>query len=130
MKIGELSSRYGIAPSAIRYYEEVGLLGTVDRVGGQRIFEERHARRLAFIKVAQEAGFSLAEVQKMLDEHSPGDAWRGLAEGKASEIERMIRDARRMKRVLDAVASCQCGSLDDCDRLSRALGTSGDRAVS
>ena len=67
LTIGDLAHRAGLATSAIRYYERVGLLPPAARVSGQRRYGEDDVARLAFIGAAQHAGFTLAEIRELAD---------------------------------------------------------------
>ncbi len=63
LTIGEVAQRAGLRASAIRYYEDIGVLPVPERVyGGHRRYSERVFQRLAFIQLAQQAGFSMAEI--------------------------------------------------------------------
>src|ERR687889_574877 len=67
LTIGELAQRAGLATSAIRYYERVGMLPPAERVSGQRRYGEDAVARLAFIAAAQNAGFTLREIRELAD---------------------------------------------------------------
>jgi MerR family redox-sensitive transcriptional activator SoxR len=108
--IGELAQRAGLATSAIRYYESIGLLPEPYRVSGQRRYGDDSINRLEFIDAAQQAGFTLREITELSD----GFDVRGLARRKLPEIKAELRQARDRKRWLDAASECDCGSPDDC----------------
>ena len=72
MQIGEVAEKVGMAPSAIRYYEEIGLLGPVRREGGRRVFDGTIVQRLALIRLLVESGFSLEEARLLVSDRSPG----------------------------------------------------------
>ncbi len=84
LTIGEVARRARIQPSALRYYERVGLLDPPPRVGGRRQYDPRVLHRLAAIGVAQQAGFTIAEIKTLLNgfaAETPAAArWRALAE--------------------------------------------------
>jgi MerR family redox-sensitive transcriptional activator SoxR len=118
LSIGELSRRTARAPSAIRYYEEIGLLPEPERVSGRRRYPEDSVRTLAVIDTAQRAGLSLEEI-KLLLEAEPGDrkaveALRRVAEEKLPQVDAMIARATMVRRWLDAASRCECPSLDEC----------------
>ena len=118
LSIGELARRTARAPSAIRYYEEIGLLPEPDRVSGRRSYPEESVRTLAVIDTAQRAGLSLDEIRLLL-EAEPGDpraveALRRVAEQKLPQVDAMIERATTVRRWLDAASRCECPSLDDC----------------
>jgi MerR family redox-sensitive transcriptional activator SoxR len=118
LSIGELSRRTARAPSAIRYYEEIGLLPKPERVSGRRRYPEDSVRTLTVIDTAQHAGLSLDEI-KLLLEAEPGDrkaveALRRVAEEKLPQVDAMIARATMVRRWLDAASRCECPSLDEC----------------
>lgn len=116
--IGELARRAGLRPSALRYYEDVGILPLARRVSGQRRYDDTALRRLEAIRVAQHAGFTLAEIRMLAHGFSPrtppSARWRELARRKLPEVEDLIARARGMKRLLEAGLRCECVRLDDC----------------
>jgi len=119
LTIGEVAQRAGLRTSAIRYYEDMGVLPRPERVyGGHRRYSERVFQQLAFIQLAQQAGFSMAEIQKLVsgfDEDAQlGVRWRTLAEQKLAELEVLITRAQGMKRLLEEGIRCQCLNLDEC----------------
>jgi MerR family redox-sensitive transcriptional activator SoxR len=118
--IGQVAKRAGIAASAIRYYESEGLLPRPARRSGRRVYGEEIVERLALIDLAKRAGFTVAEIRRLLAGFSrrtpPGERWRRLAESKLAELEGRIAEAERMKRVLRRVVRCECPTFDDCAR--------------
>jgi MerR family transcriptional regulator, redox-sensitive transcriptional activator SoxR len=108
--IGELAEKAGIAPSAIRYYESIGLLPEPYRVSGQRRYGEETLERLRFIATAQQAGFTLREITELSD----GFDVRGLAQRKMPEAKAELKLARERTKWLDAAAQCECGSPEEC----------------
>ena len=121
MSIGEVARACGIAPSAIRYYEQAGLLPKPLRVSRQRRYGREMIGRLRLLQVAREAGFTIAEARTFLTGFPattpPATRWRTLAERKLAEIESQMRSLRRMKALLDTSFRCQCLSLEDCARI-------------
>ena len=118
LTIGEVARQAGLHTSAIRYYEDVGVLPRPQRTHGHRRYSRRVFQQLAFIQLAQAAGFSMAEIQTLVsgfDETAPlGVRWRTLAEQKLAELEVLITRAYGMKRVLEEGIRCQCLNLDEC----------------
>jgi len=116
--IGEAARRAGLTPSALRYYESVGLLPRARRRSGRRVYDEAVLSRLALIELAQAAGFSIAEIRTLLHgfraSTPPSRRWRALARRKREEIRAQVARARRMERVLDRLLACECPTLDDC----------------
>ena len=75
LTIGEVARRAGVAPSAIRYYESIGLLPEPERESGQRRYEESVIGKLAFVGVAQSAGFSLEEIKELVEASTTARGW-------------------------------------------------------
>jgi MerR family redox-sensitive transcriptional activator SoxR len=118
MTIGEVARRAGIRTSAIRYYESVGLLPEPPRTGGQRRYDGDVLTRLALVRMAQEAGFTIDEVRTFLsgfpDETPPSTRWRELALRKLPEVEARIARLQTVRAVLDESLHCDCLTLDAC----------------
>jgi MerR family transcriptional regulator, redox-sensitive transcriptional activator SoxR len=125
LTIGQIARRAGVATSAIRYYESVGVLPEPVRVGGQRRYAPDVVRRLAIVDVAQRAGFTLAEIADLLntDDAPAYQRMRELAERKLPEIDALIRRAEAVRRWLEMTRACDCDTIDMCslfdDRLLR-----------
>lgn len=125
LTIGEVARRAGLRPSAIRYYESAGVLPIPRRVSGQRRYDDDVPQRLAIIRVAQEAGFTVAEIRRLFvhfDADTPAsERWQALATQKLAEVEALIVRAQGMKRLLEeGLLRCQCPSLEECGRLISA----------
>jgi MerR family redox-sensitive transcriptional activator SoxR len=128
--IGEVARASGKAPSAIRYYEEIGLLPEPRRISGRRQYDPEIVRTLAVIETAQRAGLNLDEIQLLL-RASPADGeaterLRDVAEQKLPELMALIERAELVRSWLEDAARCLCPTLDDCplfepDRLPPAL---------
>ena len=127
LPIGEVARRTGLAASALRYYEGE-LLPPAARSGGKRVYDESILGRLALIRLAQSAGFSIAEIRTLLSGFSkrtpPSARWERLAVAKRAELDEQIRRARAMRQVLDSVLQCECPTLDDCGRALAECGHS------
>ena len=116
MRIGDVAARAGVRTSLIRYYEDIGLLPTPERLSGQRRYDHTVLRRLAVIDVAQRAGMSLDEI-RLLVEHGNepmSGHLRELANRKLPEIDAHIERAQRVRAWLEAATGCDCQSIDDC----------------
>jgi MerR family transcriptional regulator, copper efflux regulator len=105
MNIGLVAEKVGVNLQTIRYYEREGLLPPAPRLpSGYRAFPEQTAKRIRFIKRAQELGFTLAEIRELLTlrvDHKRDSAdVKALALAKMDEIEEKIRSLRGMKRAL------------------------------
>jgi MerR family redox-sensitive transcriptional activator SoxR len=118
LTIGEVARRTGVRPSALRYYEEVGVLPAAARQHGQRRYDDAILARLAVVRLAQAVGFSVAEIRTLVagfDEEGVDAArWRVQAGRKLSEIDALIARAEQMKEVLEASLRCGCLTLDTC----------------
>jgi MerR family redox-sensitive transcriptional activator SoxR len=123
LAIGEVARRAGIRPSALRYYESVGLLPVTLRVNGRRRYDPNVLRRIALLQVAQQAGFSIAEIRTLLigfDESvRPSERWRRLATRKLDELDGVITRARDMQRLLREGIRCNCLRWEACDLVTR-----------
>jgi MerR family transcriptional regulator, redox-sensitive transcriptional activator SoxR len=118
LTIGEVARRAGVRTSALRYYEEVGVLPPAERIGGQRRYDEAVLARLAVVRLAQEVGFSVAEIRALVegfdDVGVASDRWRELATQKLSEVDALITCAEHMKQLLEESLDCGCLTLDAC----------------
>ena len=120
--IGELARRTGVATSALRYYERIGLLPPADRVGQRRQYPAVCVERVALIRMYQDAGFTLAEIGRLLAATSRGrSAWSQLAERKVAELDARIADARRAKRLIKHGLECEHRDLFACPNFRAAL---------
>jgi len=120
MSIGQLATICGLAPSAIRYYERAGLLPKPVRVSRQRRYGADAVGRLRVLRLAREAGFTIAETRTFIAGFSantpPAIRWRTLAERKLSEIGAQVARLEHMKSLLESSFHCDCLSIDDCVR--------------
>ena len=121
LTIGEVARRAGVRASAIRYYEEAGLLEEPERVGGKRRYDEEALRRLALIGGAKRAGFTLGEIRTLLHGFPAGTGaaqrWQALASEKLIEVDEAIAQLRQTRGLLEEALRCECASLDECARL-------------
>ncbi|TWE16489.1 redox-sensitive transcriptional activator SoxR [Kitasatospora atroaurantiaca] len=128
LTIGQLSERSGLAASALRYYEKLGLIHAERTAGGQRRYARATLRRVAFVRAAQRVGLSLDEARTALDrlpeDRAPSvTEWSGVAESWQSRIDQQIAELETLKRKLTGCIGCGCLSLSRC-----ALYNAGDRA--
>ena len=117
--IGELACRTGVATSALRYYERLGLLSPAGRAGGRRHYRPSSAERVALIRLCQDAGFTLAEIGRLLEGWSR--AWGRLAERKIAELDARIADAQRAKKLVTHALECPHRDLLACPNFRSAL---------
>jgi MerR family transcriptional regulator, redox-sensitive transcriptional activator SoxR len=121
LSISEVAAASGLRPSALRYYEEAGLIAPVGRRGGRRHYQPDALTRLAFIALCQDVGFSIAEIATLLSARSGArQHWEGLAERKLADIELQIEKLQEMKRHLQAALACDCGSVQGCELVDAA----------
>lgn len=119
--IGEVARQAGLRPSALRYYESVGLLPRPARAGGQRRYGPDVLPRLALIAAAQQMGFTVAEIGTLLHGFDPATTaaarWQVLARRKLPEVQALIARAQGMKLLLEEALECDCLTLDACARM-------------
>jgi len=122
LSIGAVARRAGIAASALRYYESVGLVPPPERTSGRRVYEPAVLDRLAVIALLQRAGFTVAEMRTFLTEFPadapPSERWQALALQKLPEVEALIARATAMKEILERGLACACPTMEECARLS------------
>ncbi len=128
MRIGELARRSGLRPSAIRYYEQVGLLPRAPRQSGRRDFDEESQARLAVVRLAKETGFTLAEIRRLLTEFGE-QRWRRLADRKLEEIRATIERLGTMTVLLEKLLRCKCPDVEFCGRVIRRNAAGGKGRV-
>ena len=127
--IGEVSARSGLAVSAIRFYEDKGLIASARTPGGQRRFRRDVLRRLAFVQAAQRVGLTLEDIGVALaalpgDSGPTGSEWNDLSASWRPLLDERIALLEALRDQLDHCIGCGCLSLDRC-RLSNP----GDRAA-
>ncbi|HEY2377978.1 MAG TPA: redox-sensitive transcriptional activator SoxR [Gemmatimonadaceae bacterium] len=128
LTIGEVARRSGVAASALRFYEEKGLIASERGGGGQRRFPRHVLRRIAFVVFAQRIGLSLDEIAgelaKLPQNRAPtGRDWQRLSGEWTLRIDARIAELERLRRGLTQCIGCGCLSLDRCQ-----LSNPGDRA--
>jgi MerR family redox-sensitive transcriptional activator SoxR len=129
LAIGEVARRAGINPSALRFYERVGLLPATKRVSGRRRYDSSTVQLLKVVQLAQDAGFTIAEIQTLLHgftpDTPPAARWQPLAQQKIQELDAMILRMHQMKHVLEVGLNCGCLRLEDCAVALEAGGCQG-----
>jgi MerR family transcriptional regulator, redox-sensitive transcriptional activator SoxR len=118
LSIGEVARRTGIRTSALRYYEEAGVLPAAARVGGRRRYDMDIIHRIDVLRFAQQAGFTLEEIKTLFHgfgADTPLSArWQSLAQKKLHEIDLLAERIRRMRRALQLGLKCGCVRIEDC----------------
>ncbi|GAB2951655.1 redox-sensitive transcriptional activator SoxR [Micromonospora polyrhachis] len=120
LTIGELAIRSGVAPSALRYYERLGLIRATRTGGNQRRYERTVLRRVAFIRISQQVGVSLEEIRTALDSlpesRTPTKAdWARLSAGWRHKLDEQIDLLTRLRDDLTGCIGCGCLSLQRCN---------------
>ena len=120
--IGELARRSGLASSALRYYERVGLVSPAGRRGGRRHYSVSSAERVALIQLCQDAGFTLREVRALLATGGRRSrTWKRLVEAKLRELETRIAQAERARTLVQHALACPHPNLLGCTSFRAAL---------
>ncbi len=122
MDISEVVKRSGVSASALRFYEEKGLIKPVGRRGIRRQFRSSVLERLALIALGRSAGFSLDEIVKMLGPDGEPQIDRQLLTDKAAELDSSIRQLKSMRDGLRHAAVCSAPSHMECPKFRRLLG--------
>jgi len=128
ISIGQLAGRTGIAVSAIRFYETQGLVSPERNAGDQRRFLRSDIRRLSFVQIAQQCGFSISQIREQLaslpNGRTPTKAdWTKISRNFRAELDTRIETLTNLRNKLDGCIGCGCLSLKSC-----ALYNQQDRA--
>jgi MerR family redox-sensitive transcriptional activator SoxR len=123
LTIGELAERSGVAPSALRFYEERGLIASRRTTGNQRRYPRATLRRVAFIRTAQRVGLTLEEVSDALatlpEGRTPTKAdWARLSRSWRPRLDEQIRRIELLRDRLDGCIGCGCLSLRTCSLIN------------
>jgi len=122
LTIGELARRVGIAPSALRYYEELGLLPAPTRISGQRRYAEAAVGRVGTILLLRDVGFSLAEQKAFIASRGiDRDTWRQLARRKLVELDDQIAKARTASAVIEHALRCPHDDIVECPNFASVI---------
>jgi len=120
LTIGQTADRLGLATSALRFYEDKGLISSSRTVGGQRRYARDVLRRVSFIRAAQQVGLPLAEIKSSLqtlpvDRAPTQEEWQRLAEDWRPRLDDQIATLVGIRDRLAGCIGCGCQSLDSCD---------------
>lgn len=129
LDIGEVAARSGIKPSALRYYEAVGLISSVSRNGLRRQFPPEVLLQLKLIAMGQSAGFSLDEIAGMFGHNGIPDLPRDVLHQKAGDIDRKIDELSALRDTLRHVADCPAASHMECPTFRRLVEVAGKRGA-
>jgi MerR family transcriptional regulator, redox-sensitive transcriptional activator SoxR len=130
LAIGEVAGRSGMAPSALRYYEDQGLISASRTAGGARRYPRSVLRRLALIRAGRNVGLSLPEIRDALatlppDRPATAAEWARLSKGWRDRLDEQIAALTQLRDGLTSCIGCGCLSLGRC-----ALSNPGDVAAS
>lgn len=129
MDIAEVVARSGVAASALRYYEERGLIESVGRRGLRRQFDPEVLERLALISLGQAAGFSLDEIATIFGPDGRPDIDRDALSAKADELDDTIRRLTAMRDGLRHTAACPAPRHMECPTFRRLLRAAASRGA-
>ena len=136
LSIGAVARETGLTASAIRFYEKSKLLPAPPRRSKQRRYDPEILGRIHVVKLALEAGFTVAETRMFLlgftPDTRPAERWRVLAERKLQEVSALMERAQQMKLLLETHFRCGCLRLEDCENFIRKKksSTCGDAGCS
>jgi MerR family redox-sensitive transcriptional activator SoxR len=119
LTIAELAARSGAAPSALRYYEDQGLIAAERTPGNQRRYPRHVLRRVAFIRAGRQLGLSLRDIKAALDQLPAGKAptraqWARAARAWQARIDAKVAELQAMSETLGSCIGCGCLSLRRC----------------
>jgi DNA-binding transcriptional MerR regulator len=122
LTIGELARRTGVATSALRYYDELGLVRPTQRVSGQRRYADDAATAVGVVGLLRDVGFTLAETKRLLPSRRRSPvAWRALAERKSEELRHRIIREEAACRAIEHSLACPQDDLLDCPNFGATL---------
>jgi len=119
LTISQVARRVRLRPSAIRYYERIGLLPRAERLSGQRRYDPAVLYRLAIIQRARQLGFTLTEIRHLFfgfrDVTRASERWRTLSQRKLAELDHLMDGIKAVRGVLKKLMTkCRCDTLDQC----------------
>jgi len=118
--ISGIANQIGLRPSAIRYYEQIGILPPAHRVSGQRRYDVTALHRLVVIQRARQTGFSLTEIKQLFFGFRAGTPpsvrWQKLKKRKIVELDAMLEQVQTMRDLLEQQGRCRCSALEECGK--------------
>jgi DNA-binding transcriptional MerR regulator len=127
LDIGEVSARTGTRPSALRYYEAIGLISSASRRGLRRQFSSEVLLQLKLIAMGKSAGFSLEEISGMFGSDGAPDLPRPALRQKAEELDRQIHELISLRDTLRHVADCPARTHLECPTFRRLANVAARR---
>ncbi len=125
MRIGEVARAAGVSPSAIRYYETVGIMPPPMRRNGRRYYEAQAVDDLMILRFYRTAGIPIRGLASIV-KHRPGttarrDVWVDVLNARIGDLDSWIKNAERTRALLEQSIECRCnGRRDDCTVLQAA----------
>ena len=121
LTISQVARQIRLQPSAIRYYERIGLLPPAERLSGQRRYDPTVLYRLAIIQRARQLGFTLVEIRHLFfgfrDITRASERWRTLSQRKLAELDHLMDGIKAVRGVLKKLMTkCRCDTLDQCGK--------------
>ena len=121
LTISQVARQIGLQPSAIRYYEQIGLLPPAQRLSGHRRYDPTILYRLAIIQRARQLGFTLTEIRQLFfgfrDATRASERWRTLSRRKLAELDHLMDGIKAVRALLKKLmAKCRCDTLDECGK--------------
>lgn len=119
LSVGEVASRSGVAVSTLHFYEAKGLIASERSAGNQRRYPRDTLRRVAFVRVAQRVGISLADIAGALAALPAGRTpdradWSRLSRSWRADLDQRIAQLKKLREALDDCIGCGCLSIDRC----------------
>jgi len=122
MTIGELAGRTGVATSALRYYEELGLMPAPVRIAGQRRYPESAVWLVGVILLLRDVGFTLRECKTFLVSRGRAvEGWRELSDRKLTELDEQIAKSQTAKRAITHALGCQHEDITTCPKFASVV---------
>ena len=120
LSISEVARQIGLRPSAIRYYEQIGILPPAQRVSGRRRYDGSVLHRLTVIQRARQTGFTLGEIKELFFGFRAGTPpsirWQKLRTRKIVELDTMLEHIQSMRAIVEQHGKCDCTALEECGK--------------
>ena len=120
LSISEVAKQIGLRPSAIRYYEQIGILPPAQRVSGQRRYDASALHRLVVVQRARQTGFTLDEIKELFFGFRAGTPpsvrWQKLKRRKIVELDAMLQHVQTLRALVAQQGQCRCSALEECGK--------------
>ena len=118
LAISDVARAFGLRTSAIRYYEQIGILPPAMRKNGRRRYDKSVLFRLEVVQRARESGFTLEEIRELFFGFQPATPppkrWHKLSERKIAELRIRMKQLKLMETLLKQIQGCRCNALEEC----------------